>query len=338
MRLRTITAIALGLLLGGGGIWAYGSFAGHHAVGAGGLPLIKADTAPLKIAPEKGDEDEIIPNADSTVFGAMGQVHEDAATAADPSLEGVVAPDVPETGAEAEDNMQSSTDFAGFKTGFALPKRPEPTQESLFSETVHDAQEVAPAAGDVAAEAQPEATPPVEEKVEEDVSEENVEEQKIEEETVADVPPPAPPAELESQAQVLEMKEKSFILPVAKPHIEAAPVKEKEAEPAPKPEARKESKAAAPAPVKKEDSAGGYYIQVASAPAGADTGAIWARLLARYGQALSGLSPSVQSVDIHGRGSFARIQAGPVSKGEAEARCARLRELKNPGGCLVLRR
>jgi cell division septation protein DedD len=352
MRLRYLVMVGAGLLALGGIIWVSGSFVGKHAVGAGGVPLIKADTTPVKITLKEEQGDEIIPNADSTVFEAMGQER----LAPDPSMKYVTAP-------SAQDMQEKPLDFAGFKTGFTIPKAAPRKVESLFD--VSDTPKLEPKKPEVVAvKAEPEPVPvqepvpapaPVEAETKEveepvvvkveDVKKEDV---KVEEtvEAVEDI------AVQESAVSVM-------VRPVSKPKFEKPVVSAKEAAPAvpkeptkkdvaektpvPKPMAKKE---APPKPVppkvktpeKLANTEGGYYIQVGSSAASMDSKKIWTKLQGRYPQVLNGLTPSVQTIDIPGKGSFARIQAGPMSKDDADTRCARLRAQNPNGGCIVVKR
>lgn len=367
MRLRTLVLITGILAVIGGIVWSYGTGADKTmAVGAGGLPLIKADTNPAKVPPEEGMEGEVIPNADSTVFAAMGT--EDAQ---DPSMENVVPPvEAPKT----------NTEFAGFRTGFALPKEAPRKTESLFSDTEKqeavtetENQYFSGVAPEAVATSEPAPEPVAEEKKPEpepvkaepapQPEPEPVQEPVMEEEVVQPVPPQDTIA-----AKSLEAEEKILVRPTTKPVTEKKlvaekpkpktepekpkkedeafnPVKiaDKAAETAPKPKAPAvddvypiKPVAAAPAPA--PASGGTYYIQLSSAPKGSDMQGTWRQLQGRYGQALAGLTPSFPEAEIAGKGTFVRIQAGPMSREEANKRCASLRATNPSGGCLVIRR
>lgn len=385
MRLRTLTLIAAILTVIGGLVWSYGTGGGATtAMGAGGLPLIKADTNPAKMPPEEGGENEIIPNADSTVFAAMGT--EDAK---DPSMENVAPP---------EEEPKTNTEFAGFRTGFALPKEAPRKTESLFGETDIQEPVIEPAAKEkekgeskyfsgIAPEVtDEEKAPPAEELKEPGPTPEPVakkEEPKpepAEEEvqaTAEEEPMPlaaaAPIPEDNISAQALEAEEKILVMPAAKPPIpKTEPVSVKaEPKPEPKAEVKKEepkkedapfnpvamAEKAADAESKKADdvypikpraevtptpapvaASGSYFIQLSSAPKGSDMQGTWRQLQGRYGQALAGLAPSFPEAEIAGKGTFVRIQAGPMSKEEANKRCSALRAVNPSGGCLVIRR
>jgi|GEM_PF-3006900 len=390
IRLREILVIVFVLLLAGSGIWFFKAGTADNAVGAGGLPLIKADTNPAKLPPEDPGG-EIMPNADSTVFSAMGIGNE-----TDPSMEGIKLPE-----AQSAESPADTGEFAGLRTGFAVPAEPETKTESLFLQPSYkDTGESKYFSGLVDAPVEP-AVPPVEDavtvedapeeiktdpvKVATDTAQEKIVEKKAapvaaevkpaepkaEEKKVeikkpditptSDLPQPTPIAaapelpatDPTAMAQSMEAAEKSAIRPAAKPQppveekpatVEAAPVKEE-----PKAvEAKeiKEIKATAPkpedAPYKPATSpstgAKGYYIQLASSPAGADMMGVWNKMKARYAVALAGLSPTTQTANVMGKGEFVRLQAGPMTQSEANDRCKAVRQVDAKAGCFVLKR
>lgn len=357
MRLRIIVSI-LGLIaLIVGGVLLFTSGSNSGTVGAGGLPLIKADVNPAKLPPEEPGG-EIMPNADSTVFSAMSAGAEN-----DPSMKNVKAPE-PEAAPAPEDGS-----FAGLRTGFALPKEPEKKTESLF-----DAPESRYYSGGAlksveGAEEKPQAK--AEEKAPATVVDEAAEELPVEEPKAAEEKPAtkekleyatteeaAPVAEEHTEAapvtvttdngnaaQSMEAQEMGFVRPVSKP-----PVPQKEVVEVAKVEAvdaapKTEEKPAVPVAKPKETAAskpekvsGKYYIQVASTPGNGDASGVWGKLQGKYPAALDGLKPSYVPVTVAGKGDYVRIQAGPLSESQARERCTKLRSVDPTGGCLVLRR
>lgn len=358
MRLRVIAIIAGVLLLIGGGIWLFSKGSNSGTMGAGGIPLIKADANPAKLPPDDPGG-EIMPNADSTVFTAMG-----AGADADPSMKNVKAPE-PEAPIATED-----TSFAGLRTGFAIPKEPEKKTESLFDEPeskYFSGGALKPVDAEHAEETKTEdhvteapAVEHVAEPVVEAIKKEpNVEDVAAVEETLAPVKieeaapietteeaPKAVPlfAEGANAAQNMEAEEMGFVRPVSKP-----PVPEQKAQQAREPivlgdKPKAEDK---PAPVAKpketadskpEKASGKYYIQLASSPGKGDASGVWNRLQDKYPAALDGLKPVYLPVTVAGKGDYVRIQAGPLSETQARERCTKLRSVDPAGGCLVLRR
>lgn len=125
MRIRTLAVILMIGAILGTCIWYYGRTTEHGAtaIGAGGLPLIKAETNPAKLPPEEPGGD-VMPNADSTVFAAMSE------KATDPSMRNIKSPDA--TNAAEKKAEIGGSDFAGLRTGFAVPSAPALKTENLF--------------------------------------------------------------------------------------------------------------------------------------------------------------------------------------------------------------
>lgn len=79
----------------------------------------------------------------------------------------------------------------------------------------------------------------------------------------------------------------------------------------------------------------GYKVQLASVQDGAAAEQEWQRLQRRYPDLLGSLSLQVQTVDIEGRGTFHRIQAGPLPSQEtASDLCDQLKGRDQP--CIVV--
>jgi cell division septation protein DedD len=331
MRLRHIIGMAGTVALMGGGIWFFVSGTGNNAVGAGGLPLIKADSKPAKVAPEEPGGD-VMPNADSTVFSAIG-----AEVGVDPSMENLKMP--------AGERPAEMPEFAGLKTGFAVPAQPEKVVEDLFAPTP-----TAKTKNDYVSGIAPDVLPPepavtVEEKPEPVKAEEPNPETRAEvkaepesevkkEEQKKDATPPAEPViaaeDLINPAQAMEQQEKAMIAPQVKPVI--PPSKPAGLKTDVKPVAKAETKPAA-APVKS-----GYYMQLASTPSKEEAPRLWARLQEKYPAALSGLTPVYQTATVPGKGEYIRVQAGPVTQQQANDRCKQLHAIDAKGGCLVFKR
>lgn len=81
---------------------------------------------------------------------------------------------------------------------------------------------------------------------------------------------------------------------------------------------------------------GGFFVQIASVRSEADAQAAWTRMKMEF-SALSGLGHRVSRAELGERGTYFRLQAGPVSEARARSLCGTI-ETKKPGGCLVVRR
>ena len=80
-------------------------------------------------------------------------------------------------------------------------------------------------------------------------------------------------------------------------------------------------------------SPGGYYVQLASVRSESGAAGEWKKLNAKY-DALEGLKYRTQEANLGAKGTFYRIQAGPMSKDSASDICARIKK-QTPGACLV---
>ncbi|MEQ8653325.1 MAG: SPOR domain-containing protein [Kiloniellales bacterium] len=80
---------------------------------------------------------------------------------------------------------------------------------------------------------------------------------------------------------------------------------------------------------------GGVLVQLASLTSAAAAERSWQSMLSRHGAQLSGLTHSVQKIEIEGRGTFFRLRAGPFAdRAAAQARC---QQLKDKGqACIVV--
>lgn len=86
------------------------------------------------------------------------------------------------------------------------------------------------------------------------------------------------------------------------------------------------------------DANGTRFVQLASLPSQDMAYKAWDNLKATYGGLLDKLQMRMTSATIGGRGTFFRVQAGPLSEENARGLCAELTILEKPGGCLVVNR
>lgn len=80
-------------------------------------------------------------------------------------------------------------------------------------------------------------------------------------------------------------------------------------------------------------SPGNYFVQLASVTSTSGAASEWGKLQKSYGSLLQNVSHRVKRADLE-KGTFFRIQAGPMSKDSANALCDKIKSQK-PGGCLV---
>lgn len=80
---------------------------------------------------------------------------------------------------------------------------------------------------------------------------------------------------------------------------------------------------------------GSYFVQLASITDATRAGKEWLKMQAKY-DVLARSKFRVQEAALS-RGTFYRIQAGPMSKSSANAVCDSLKQASKPGGCLVVK-
>ncbi|PCJ02637.1 MAG: hypothetical protein COB14_01375 [Alphaproteobacteria bacterium] len=80
---------------------------------------------------------------------------------------------------------------------------------------------------------------------------------------------------------------------------------------------------------------GSYFVQLASITDATRAGKEWSKMQVKY-DVLATSKFRVQEAALN-RGTFYRIQAGPMSKSSANAVCDALKQANKPGGCLVVK-
>ena len=168
-----------------------------------------------------------------------------------------------------------------------------------------------------------------------------------------DLPRPdtASPAEVAGDPGASQTPEAAAVPPPASAPTEAAAPKLEAAEVPPaktqapvsaptKTEAPAESQQAALPPAAETSPAagdGGIFIQLGSLSNKEGVPKEWARLQKAFPDFLGDMNLAVQSVTLEGRGTFHRIQAGPLpNRGTAEEMCAFLKDAKQ--ACIVVKR
>lgn len=81
---------------------------------------------------------------------------------------------------------------------------------------------------------------------------------------------------------------------------------------------------------------GNFYVQMAAVKSEADAKAQWPKYQAQY-SALSGLPLRVQKADLGAKGTYYRIQGGPVTEADARKLCSTINGQKS-GACVVAKR
>lgn len=134
------------------------------------------------------------------------------------------------------------------------------------------------------------------------------------------------PASSETKPAPVEEKVAAAVIPEA--------VKPKVEEPAPEAKtAAKIESAAGAATAAKAVQPGGYYVQLASVRSKDGAAGEFKKLQAKY-SSLNGLKFRTQEANLGAKGTFHRIQAGPMSKESATDICTKIKKV-TPGACLV---
>lgn len=266
------------------------------------LPVVRADQAAFKDTPsERGGME--IPNSESTVFA---QIRGDNAD------EGAV------------EDLFAADGSAVREDVLAMLESVEGSVEAVAGQAAADAQQ----AVDTAKEVVESAMPP---------------------ETALEKPAQEPPKELHPAGSspetlafvrsVLEEKKAEAVAPTAAAttattaataqteaaKVEAVAEKVAKAEPA--------SGAATAAAMTSAAAAGTHFVQLASITDQSRTATEWNKLKAQY-SALSNAGYRVDRTEIAGKGVFYRIQAGPFSKQEADAKCNAIKSAS--GSCFIV--
>lgn len=278
---------------------------------SGEVPVIQAEQQPDKVRPEEPGGLQV-PHQDLQV---LNQDAEEGAT--EPVERLLPPPETPEPLAQATEDVFNPGVVPSETAGAAPTEAPaSPAVEDTTAATV------APGPG---------TTAPAE---------------------VAEVPA-APPAEVTGgpdagqapeapAAPVATTPAPAAPAPEAPAPVEAATPEPKAAEPPSpaKPKAPAESQQAALPPAAEAApaaAAGGIYIQLGSLTNRDGVPKEWARLQKAFPDFLGDMELAVQTVTLEGRGTFHRIQAGPLpNRGTAEELCAFLKGAKQ--ACIVIKR
>lgn len=104
------------------------------------------------------------------------------------------------------------------------------------------------------------------------------------------------------------------------------------AEPAPAVVAEEKKKAPAAS-----SASGDFYIQLGSFRDVAGVTKDWERLTKKFPEQFEGLLMKTEKVELAGKGTYYRLQAGKTTSARAKEVCKQLKEAKAAGGCIVVR-
>lgn len=301
------------------------------------VPVIQADARPFKVIPEDPGGMEI-PHRDSTVFSSL----RNSTTADEIRVENLFDDE------ETEEPMPRSQLFAGLNTEDEMNEiDPAAGTEELLDEGVSGEKEMF---GDMKEKSSGEfsATRPTVEDSMEKAANAAAEDLMAEEESFEKVELIQPKEEAADAAPAVTSTTvaptPSIVAKKAEPVKEAAPVMEArlEMKPEPKPAPKPEQKLAALKETPKTDMVTGqadgtHYVQIGAvkSAAAAETG--WGAYQKEYSPVLSGMDHRIQRADLGEKGIYFRIQAGPLSKSQADSVCSQIKAQK-PGGCIIVAR
>ena len=332
-----IVLIALSFMIGV--VWKL--YVGGGSSDVKNIPIIRADSEPYKVDPDEPGGMQM-PHKDSTIFSSLNSDPDE-----DRGIENLLA----ET--DEEKPMPRSQLFAGLNTEPNADLQDEETQETPLDKPLTEvAQQVAETksekvdlledSADNEIEIPKKVEPILPSSDEEAAKQKLIEEAKIEAEKAqalikekeAEIAKKAK-AEQEKIAKEKAAAEKAAAEKAAAEKAKKAAQEKAAQEKAAAEKAAKEKEAAvavAPAP-EVVVGTGDYYVQLASVQDRARTDAEWSKLQSKYGTTLSGYKYRVETANL-AKGTYYRIQAGPVSKAQATTTCNAIKR-KDPNGCLI---
>jgi hypothetical protein len=298
----------------GFGLWAVYPKTGEERENAP-VPIVRADVKPMKVVPEDPGGMEI-PYRESTVFGAIDESSQEKQAKVEQLLPASETP------------MERDEIFARLEAEMSEEKKAEAkiVEEPKFSHEV------------IKPQIPPELLAKMEKGEQVDIKMPEVKTSKSEE---AAEQPVRTAAEVKTEkleaSNVIESFKKPVKITVADPEASDEKVAKDEdtivvlakeianTEPS--------SGAMATEPVKVQ---GVYYVQLGSVKNEAGIETEWKRLQKSFGDLLSGLSYRVKEADLGERGTYYRIQGGPLPEEKAYTLCSDIKAQK-PGGCLVIK-
>ncbi len=291
----------------------------------GEIPIVKADLRPIKSEPEeRGGMD--IPNSESTILARVGEAPIQGDREEIENL--LESPD------EAMPSKQESLGEQVYRSAEG-EVTPEDVMQKI-DETSQQAAATEPASGEAVdpmtlhrAGTSPETKDFVQSVLQKEKSEGAPSAPAIEE---AEIVPPAPPAMEIKQAEIKQAEDDPVEAAPAPAEAENLATGEDTAEQM----SQIEPTSGLTSAPKFKATSGTYYVQLASIQNREATEKEWRKLQKKYGAYISEMKYRVQEASLD-RGTFYRIQAGPVSKESAEEICREVKAI-TPGGCLVVKK
>lgn len=258
------------------------------------VPIVRADTDPVKVIPDDRGGMEVA-HRDSTIFSTLSGDKKEK------KVENLLADDT------NEEPLPRSQLFAGLNT---------------------EAEIEAPAKVELV---------PEDEKID------LVPEQPLAEEKKADDKPQQVVSKVTSEikevAQAIEkpvQEEVKKIEPVSEkmPTPTTTPAVQKKPEAKPRPKVVTPEIATKSVVPSNANTTGDYVVQLASIKDKSRAESEWKKLSSKYSPTLSGVPYRVEMAILGEKGTFYRIQAGPMPKDSANSICSKIKAI-NPNGCIV---
>jgi hypothetical protein len=309
------------------------------AESTGEIPTVKADAFAYKQAPsESGGMD--IPNRDTTIFQTMAE----GQAAESPPIENLLADEQPidklaafqrqveEITAEQENAAGSAHAAVASLAPTAEPEK-KPEAAAAAAQPASDQPATEAASSTLAAKKITPSAEPAQDQLASAASQPP---------KALDIPDPVPPAAVAEKAKPA-IEHKAGENPETLDYVRS--VLERKDGVASAQSSAAETKTASAATNAAENvakvepasglsaTAGSYYIQLGSVTSESGAASEWNKFKRAYATQLEGLSYRVQRADLD-KGTFFRIQAGPISKESAKTLCDSIKAQK-PGGCLV---
>lgn len=345
IRLRTVAAaivvVASGLII----FNVYQSIIGSSDSTLQALPIISAPSQPFRVLPDDPGGAEI-PNQGSKLYNVMDENQPDPLALGGASLLSD-AKDQTKPDNLFDDDQQSDGAVA---SGFELPQAPATRTESLYGmiedlkdRPVNDEDNVAEAGvepmNDDDKKELKEKLAAVIEKAEQEMNNKDTIEKSLEKPVEKTETATTPT----TNATVSNAENKIDALILPRPSIKPNPPVRKAVAVAPIPTEKKANKQNTDAafsldrvlnavPTEK------HYIQLASLRDETSAKNAYAQIKNDFPALVGGLGVVYPSVDLGARGTFVRVQVGPVSEAEAKRRCADYVASSRGGTCLVVRR
>ena len=298
------------------------------------VPVIKAETTAFKEVPDdRGGMD--VPHRDSTIFMSMGPGMQER-----PPVENLLEQEEPLSTAEAFASEEEAIDITETASA-AEPASGEEAKPAAEADTDTSTNEMATPAPEKVVSV-PEAKPKVE--VQKIIAEE--EEKALPQDLIAETEaqverpqkklhaPASSPETIAFVRSVLDKKDDATTTTTTTGGVTTQRVAKAQEENIAAVMEKIEPSSGAAISSGPAIAAGTYFVQLGSVKTEDGAATEWGKMQKSFAS-LQGLEYRVQRADLGERGTFYRIQAGPMSKDSANSVCDSIKAQK-PGGCLVV--